>query len=303
MARERRLMRSNASRTPFEPPERASVLAEDPNRRRHASALRVIDGTSPKTRTEAADCPQLPASSVLSSAQWSGGTLTTSAAWNPAEPERCFAAFAAHELRGEITLQLALAEVTLADPTADTVALREMGNGVVAACERQERLLEALLTLTRTEYGHLRREPVDVAATAAEVLRAHDHRELTSTTALERARTTGDPLLLERLVANLIENAVRHNVPGGRLDVATYTVAGHPILTIANTGPVIPSGELTRLFQPFQRRNSHEGSAADGVGLGLAIVHAIAHAHNATVNAEARTGGGLRIAIGFPAVA
>jgi signal transduction histidine kinase len=225
----------------------------------------------------------------------------TSAAWAHAEPERCFAAFAAHELRGEVTLQLALAEATLADPTADTVALREMGKGVVAACERQEQLLDALLTLARTEYGRLRCEPVDLAATAAEVLRARDHRELTSTTALEPARTTGDPLLLERLVANLIENAVRHNVPGGRLDVATYTVADHAIFTIANTGPVIPTEELLGLFRPFQRRNSNQGSAADGVGLGLALVHAIAHAHDATVNAEARTGGGLRIAIGFPA--
>lgn len=178
-----------------------------------------------------------------------------------------------------------------------------MGKGFVAACERQERLLEALLTLARSEYGHLRREPVDLAATAAEVLRAHDHRELRRSIALEPARTTGDPLLVERLVANLIDNAVRHNMPGGWLDVATYPAAGHATFTIANTGPVIPSGELTRLFQPFQRRSSHEGSAADGVGLGLAIVHAIAHAHDATVNAEAQTGGGLRIAIGFPAVA
>ena len=176
-----------------------------------------------------------------------------------------------------------------------------MGKGVIAACERQERLLEALLTLARSEYGHLRREPVDLAATAAEVLRAHDHRELMSTTALEPARTTGDPLLVERLVANLIENAVRHNMPGGRLDVATYTAAGHAIFTIANTGPVIPTGELTRLFQPFQRRSSHERSSADGVGLGLAIVQAIANAHDAMVNAEARNGGGLRIDIDFPA--
>ena len=176
-----------------------------------------------------------------------------------------------------------------------------MGNGVTAACERQERLLEALLTLARSEYGHLRREPVDLAATAAEVLGAHDHRELMSTTALEPARTTGDPLLVERLVANLIENAVRHNMPGGRLDVATYTAAGHAIFTIANTGPVIPTGELTRLFQPFQRRSSHERSSADGVGLGLAIVQAIANAHDAMVNAEARNGGGLRIDIDFPA--
>jgi signal transduction histidine kinase len=225
----------------------------------------------------------------------------SSAARDLSESDRCFGAYAAHELRGEITLQLALAEATLADPHADTVALREMGKGVVAACERQERLLEALLTLARSEYGHLRREPVDLAATATEVLRAHDPRELDTTTALEPARTTGDPLLIERLVANLIENAVRHNMPAGRLDVATSTAAGHAIFTIANTGPVIPTGELTRLFQPFQRRSSHASSSAHGVGLGLAIVKAIANAHDAKVNAEARTGGGMRIDIGFPA--
>ena len=227
----------------------------------------------------------------------------TSAARDLSEAERCFVAYVAHELRGEITLQLALAEATLANPNADTAALREMGEGVIAACERQERLLEALLTLARSEYGNLRREPVDLAATAAEVLRAHDHRELKSTTALKPARTTGDPLLVERLVANLIENAVRHNMPAGRLEVATYTAAGHAIFTIANTGPVIPAGELTRLFQPFQRRSSHEGSTADGVGLGLAIVQAIANAHDAALTAQARTAGGLRIEIGFPAAA
>jgi signal transduction histidine kinase len=227
----------------------------------------------------------------------------TSVARDLSEVERCFAAYAAHELRGEITHQLALAEATLADPHADTAALREMGKSVIAACERQERLLEALLTLARTEYGHLRREPVDLAATAAEVLRAHNPVALRNSVALEPARTTGDPLLVERLVANLIENSVRHNLPGGRLDIATYTVAGHAIFTIANTGPVIPIGELIRLFQPFQRRNSHQGSSADGVGLGLAIVQAIANAHDAMVNTEARTGGGLRIEIGFPAAA
>jgi signal transduction histidine kinase len=196
-----------------------------------------------------------------------------------------------------------LAETALADPNADAAAMRETGNGVVAACERQERLLEALLTLVRSEYGDLRREPVDLAATAIDVLRAHDHRELRSTTTLEPARTIGDPLLVERLIGNLIENAVRHNVPDGRLDVATYTFAGHATVLIANTGPVIPTGELPRLFQPFQRRSGQVGPCADGAGLGLAIVQAIADAHDAIVNAEARTGGGLRVEIGFPAAA
>jgi signal transduction histidine kinase len=228
------------------------------------------------------------------------GTLTTSAARNLSEADGCFVAYAAHELRGEITLQLTLAEVALADPNADTASLREMGEQVAAACERQERLLEALLTLARSEYGRLRREPVDIAATAAEVLQAHDHHGLRSTTALEPARTTGDPQLVERLIANLVSNAVRHSTPGGRLDIATYTAAGRANFTIANTGPVIPTGELTRLFQPFQRLSSHAGPSADGVGLGLAIAQAIANAHDATITAQARTGGGLRIDIDFP---
>jgi signal transduction histidine kinase len=228
------------------------------------------------------------------------GTLTIPAARSLSEAERRFVAYAAHELRGEITLQLTLAAVALADPNADMAALREMGEQVAAACERQERLLEALLTLARSEYGGLRREPVDLAATASEVLRAHDHHGLSSTTALEPAPTTGDPQLVERLVANLVANAVRHNIWGGRLDVATYTAAGRAVFAIANTGPVIPTGELTRLFQPFQRLSSQPSPAADGAGLGLAIVQAIANAHDATITAQARTGGGLRIDIDFP---
>jgi signal transduction histidine kinase len=227
--------------------------------------------------------------------------LTTSATSDLSNPDRRFVAYAAHELRGEITLQLALAEATLADPNADTVTLREMGEGVVAACARQEQLLEALLSLSRCEYGRLRREPVDLAATAAKVLRTQPHHGLRSATTLKPARTTGDPQLVERLVGNLVTNAVRHNVPGGRIDVITYSAAGRAILTVANTGPVIPTGELTRLFEPFQRLSSDAGPAADGVGLGLAIVQAIAHAHDATITAQARAGGGLRIDVDFPA--
>jgi signal transduction histidine kinase len=213
-----------------------------------------------------------------------------------------FLAYAAHELRGEISLQLTLAQATLADPNADTAALRDMGEGVVAACWRQERLLEALLTLARSEYGNLRREPVDLAVIAAEVLPAQAHHGLRSAAALETARTIGDPRLINRLFANLVDNAVRHNVRGGRIDVATGTDAGRATLMIANTGPMIPAGELVRLFQPFQRLSSHGCPAPDGVGLGLAIVDAIANAHDATLTARTRIGGGLVIDVGFPAL-
>ncbi len=175
-----------------------------------------------------------------------------------------------------------------------------MGERVVAACEWQARLLEALLALARGGDERLRREPVDLAATAADVLRGHDHPGLRRSAVLEPARTTGDPQLIERLVSNLVANAVGHNVRGGRLDVGTYSAGGRAVFTVANTGLVIPNGELTRLFQPFQRLSARAGRAADGVGLGLAIVQAIAAAHDATLTAHTRTGGGLRIDVGFP---
>ena len=228
-----------------------------------------------------------------------GGTLTTLAAKGLSDPEWCFLAYAAHELRGSITLQRTLAEVALADPDADMTALRGMAEKVAVGCQLQERLLEALLTLARSEHGHLRREPVDLAATAAEVLRTCAPDELRGTTTLEIARTTGDRQLIERLLANLVANAVRHNVPGGRIDVATYTAGGRPIFTIANTGPLIPAGELNRLFQPFQR-GSHARPASAGVGLGLTIVRAIADAHGATITTQPLTGGGLEVDISFP---
>lgn len=209
-----------------------------------------------------------------------------------------FLAYAAHELRGEITVQLALAEATLADPDAGTAALREMGEAVAAACQRQVQLLEALLTLARSEYGRLRREQIDLAATADEVLRVHDHRGLRSEATLDPARTAGDPQLIERLVANLVTNAVHHNRPGGGFEVVTSTAGSRAVFTITNTGPVIPAGEVTRLFQPFQRL---AGRSANGVGLGLAIVQAIANAHDASVSAQALIGGGLEIDVAFPA--
>jgi len=232
-------------------------------------------------------------------AEWGGGTLTTFAG-DLSQADRSFIVYAAHELRGEITLQLALAESTLADPDADTAALREMGEGVVASCERQERLLESLLTLSRSQCGRLRREPVDIAAITSQVLRAHELSELDSAVALEPAVATGDPTLLERLAANVVSNAIRHNIPHGRIEVATRTDAGRALLSVANTGPLIPAGELTRLFQPFERLGLQPQACTDGIGLGLTIVQSIADAHNATVAAHARAGGGLEIEVRFP---
>jgi signal transduction histidine kinase len=192
--------------------------------------------------------------------------------------------------------------VTLADRDADAATLRTMGERVVASCIRQQRLIESLLELVWSERGPRRRAPVDLAAIAAEALRAHDPGGLETVVVLEPARTTGDPGLLERLAANLVSNAIRHNVVGGRIEVETRAESGRAVLSVANTGPLIPASELPRLFQPFQRLGGHAASCADGVGLGLTIVQAIADAHDAVVTARSRVEGGLAIAAAFSAV-
>jgi signal transduction histidine kinase len=213
-----------------------------------------------------------------------------------------FAPYVAHELRAPIALQRTLVEVTLADPDAETAALRQMGERVIASCEQQQQLIEALLDLTRSRGGLSRDEPVDLAAIAGEALRAHDRSGLESVVALEPAWTSGDPTLVERLAANLISNAIRHNRLGGRIEVATRTQAGHAVLVVANSGPLIPAGELRRLFQPFQRLDSRAEPPSEGIGLGLSIVEAIAGAHNGNLTAAALSGGGLKIDVYFPAV-
>jgi signal transduction histidine kinase len=217
-----------------------------------------------------------------------------------AEAQQRFLAYAAHELRTPLATQRALLEVALANPHTDVATWREIGEDVLRACWQQERLLESCLTLARSRRGLQRCEPVDLAASAADALRAHDLGELERVVVLTPAWTSGDPDLLERLAANLVSNAIRHNIVGGRIEVATRTEAGNALLSISNTGPLIPARDLARLFHPFQRLNSSPRSSSDGVGLGLTIVQAIADAHDATVTAKTRTGGGLGIDVAFP---
>jgi signal transduction histidine kinase len=212
-----------------------------------------------------------------------------------------FAGYVAHELRTPLATQRALLELALADRNAKAADWREIGEDVLRACRQQERLLDACLALSRSESGLQRCEQVDLAAIAAAALRAHDLGTLESVEAFEPASTTGDPALLDRLVANLVSNAIRHNVAAGRIEVATRTRSRRAVLSVANTGARVPGHELPRLFQPFQRLESSPRSSRDGVGLGLAIVAAIAGAHDALVSARARPGGGLEVEVSFPA--
>lgn len=212
-----------------------------------------------------------------------------------------FAAYLAHELRTPLATQRALLELVLADEATDAAQWREIAEEVLLACGQQERLLRACLALARSRPRAERCEPVDLSLVVAGALRAHDPGGLERVVLLEPAWTSGDADLLERLVDNLVSNAIRHNVAGGRFEAVTLARSGSAVFTIANTGPPIPAGELERLFQPFQRLDPGPGSLSEGLGLGLAIVQAIAEAHSATVAARVRGGGGLEITASFPA--
>lgn len=211
-----------------------------------------------------------------------------------------FVAYVAHELRTPIALQLALAEAALSDPDADPAAFRAMARDVAASCEQQQRLIDALSQLILGRRGLIRHEPVDIAATVGQALRAHDLGEFQTIVALKPARTTGDPVLIQRLAANLISNAAQHNLTRGRIEVETRTENGHAALCVANTGPLIPVAELTRLFEPFRRLGAQPLPCGGGFGLGLAVVRAIADAHHATITPHARVDGGLKLEVHFP---
>ena len=221
--------------------------------------------------------------------------------------QRQFVANASHELRTPLARQRTLIQVALADPGATTESLRTAHERVLAAGAQQERLIEALLTLTRGHAGLDKREPFDLAAVTGQVLltrRAEAKRRgLDLHTALSPAPAAGNPRLVERLVANLVDNALRYNVAGGRVDVRTAARNQNAILSVANTGPVIPATAVARLFQPFQRFGADRTGRGEGLGLGLSIVQAIADAHDATLTARPQPGGGLRIDGSFPAPA
>lgn len=219
------------------------------------------------------------------------------------EAQRRFVANASHELRTPLARQRTLAQVAITDPDATAESLRHAHERVLASGAQQERLIEALLTLARSEAGLQRHEAVELSEVATRVLNSPppelDRLGLDVDRRLMPVRVPGDPRLLERLVANLFDNAVRHNVAGGRVEVATGWRDGEASLSVTNTGPVVPPSEVERLFQPFQRLELERTSHGDGVGLGLSIVQAIADAHGATVHARARAGGGLAVEVRF----
>jgi len=220
--------------------------------------------------------------------------------------QRNFVASAAHELRTPLTLDKTLLQVALRNPRSTAERWRATGAELLESALQQERILEALLTLATSEAGIGQHEPADLAKVAAACLESAGaeagRRGLHVETSLGPAPMLGDPDLITRLVANLVDNAVRHNVSGGTVEISTTAQRdGQAVLIVANSGPVIPPGEIGRLMQPFQRLATARSSDGDGHGLGLPIVRAIAAGHGAALAARARRGGGMHVQVGFPA--
>ncbi len=217
--------------------------------------------------------------------------------------QRRFVANASHELRTPLTVMRTAIDVTLAKPSPTARQLTDMAVRVRRSIDRAESMVEALLTLAVSDQGKLSTEFTDLATWAEDAIDAAapqiERLDLRVDTALDPAETTGDPQLLERMIWNLVDNAVRHNEPGGWITLRTGTSDAAVYLEIANSGPFIPDEAVPSLFEPFRRVQARVG-VRDGVGLGLSITRSVATAHHATVTARSQPAGGLDISVVIP---
>jgi signal transduction histidine kinase len=217
------------------------------------------------------------------------------------DSQRRFVANASHELRTPLAVQRTMIEVAMADPTASPDLMR-LGNHLLHTNERTERLIEGLLVLARSDRGLATRELVRLDHVVASVVdgarRLADDAGVTVVPRLAPRALTGDPVLLERLVTNLVHNAVHYNCRGGRVEVE---VGEYPALVVTNTGPDVPPDQVNGLFEPFRRLNRDRTAQRAGAGLGLSIARSVAHAHAGTVSASPnQEGGGLRVTVKLP---
>ncbi|GAA1100302.1 sensor histidine kinase [Nocardiopsis composta] len=220
--------------------------------------------------------------------------------------QRRFVANASHELRTPLAINRTLLEVALSDPEA-SADLKSVGRTLLETNSRHERLIDGLLFLAKSDRELEVRTAVDMGEVAETVLSQHtaeiDSSGLTVRTDLRPAAVTGDPVLLERLVGNLVENALRYNVEGGEITVRTGMYEGAPAVQVENAGPVVPGYEIEGLFEPFRRATGNRVASGKSAGLGLSIVRSVVRAHGGTVSAWPRAGGGLVVTVAFPAAA
>ncbi|MFB6614533.1 sensor histidine kinase [Streptomyces sp. NPDC085524] len=215
-----------------------------------------------------------------------------------------FVANASHELRTPLAINRTLLEVHLSDPGAP-VELQQLGKTLLATNERSEQLVEGLLLLARSENQIVERKPVDLAEVASRAVdQVHGEAEAKGVEIRgERALAVvqGNGVLLERIALNLVQNAVRYNVPeGGWVEVTTGVQHGQAVLLVSNTGPVVPAYEVDNLFEPFRRLRTERTGSDKGVGLGLSIARSVARAHGGRIQAVPREGGGLVMRVTLP---
>jgi signal transduction histidine kinase len=215
------------------------------------------------------------------------------------DAQRRFAGNAAHELRTPLAIERAAIQIGLHDPTPEQ--LREVRQQLLETNQRAERLLDGLVLLAQSDNGLATREPVDLATIIAATVESFQEVAVANEVTVQvDARSTvvaGDAGLLEQLVGNIVQNAVRYNHPGGQVQVRTITPAG---LEVSNTGPVVPADTVDRLFEPFHRGGPDRVGSANGAGLGLSIVRTIATAHAGEVSAVPNPAGGLTVRVTLP---
>jgi signal transduction histidine kinase len=218
--------------------------------------------------------------------------------------QRRFVANASHELRTPLTSMRTLIDVAMAKPARTTEQLETLVSRLRETADQSEAIIDGLLTLARSDRGLTAREPLDLEAAAQDAIEntsaAARASDIVIEADLSAAPTLGDRVLVERLVTNLVDNAVRYNVQGGSIQVETRIDKGQPYISVTNTGPVVPQSKVASLFEPFTRLDQRVTNGK-GAGLGLSVVASVATAHNAHLEAAALPTGGLKVAVRFPA--
>ncbi|MEW2115262.1 HAMP domain-containing sensor histidine kinase [Streptomyces sp. NPDC005474] len=215
-----------------------------------------------------------------------------------------FVGNASHELRTPLAINRTLLEVHLSDPGAPS-ELQQLGKTLLATNERSEQLVEGLLLLARSDNQIVERKPVDLAEVATQAV-DQTHAEAEAKGVVFRGKrdpavVQGNGVLLERIALNLVQNAVRYNVPeDGWVEVTTEVQHGQAVLVVSNTGPVVPAYEVDNLFEPFRRLRTERTGSDKGVGLGLSIARSVARAHGGHISAQPREGGGLVMRFALP---
>jgi signal transduction histidine kinase len=214
------------------------------------------------------------------------------------ESQRSFIANASHELRTPLAVMRTTVDVVANDPASTEDDFQEMAADIRAAVDRAEQLCSALLILARNDRGLTIREPVDLATVAEDAIDAAGLEDMSVHAMLKPSLITGDPVLTERLIANLLDNAARYNSGSREIWITTEVASGGARLTVANTGPRLSTVDAERIFQPFQRLDDR--ASHSGFGLGLALVASIVTVHDGRVTATPREQGGLVVAVTIP---